>query len=103
MIPRLSEWKWPCLAVLGLLGLASFIAFVIHPGRALERQIDWGFRLLPGAIVGEFVWDHAFKAFPRAEPIIFWTSTIGISFLWYLALSYAAIRTYRFMTRGSKP
>src|SRR3989442_10214257 len=70
---------------------------------SVRRADRLGFCLLPGAIVGEFVWDHAFKAFPGAEPIIFWTSTIGISFLWYLALSYAAIRTYRFMTRGSKP
>ena len=93
---RLVDWKWAFGAALGLLGLASFVVFVIHPG-GFEGQLGLFFGLMPGAIVGLSLANRVFKVVPSAERMVLWSSAIGITFLWYFAVSYAAIKIYRFL------
>jgi hypothetical protein len=95
---RLADWMWASVAAVGLLGAAAFIIFVIHPG-GFEGQIGWLLALMPGVIFGLPFADRVFKVAPGVEPVALWTSVVGITFLWYFALSYAAIRTYRFLAR----
>lgn len=99
MIARSADWKWACVAAFALLGAAVFVVVVIHPG-GFEGQIGWFLDLLPGAIVGEILADTAHKILPRVERIFYWCSILSISFLWYFALSYAAIKAYRFVIRS---
>jgi hypothetical protein len=91
---------WACVAALGLLGAAAFIIFAIHPG-GFEGQTGWLVALMPGAIVGLPLADRIFKVAPGAERPALWISVAGITFLWYFAISYAAIKTYRFVARAS--
>ena len=98
MILRLSDWKWGCLAAAVLFGIAVFVVFVIHPG-GFEGQIGWYFGLLPGAIGGAILADMVYKVIPGAERIVQWLSIIGVSLLWYFAISYAAIKVYLFAAR----
>ena len=97
---RLADWMWAFVAALGLLSAAAFIIFVIHPG-GFEGQIGWFVALMPGAIVGLPLADRIFKVAPGAERVALWSSVVGITFLWYFAISYAAIKTYRFVARAS--
>jgi hypothetical protein len=97
---RPADWMWAFVAALGLLGAAAFIVFVIRPG-GFEGQIGWFFALMPGAIFGLPFADRVFKVVPGAEPVALWSSVVGITFLWYFAISYAAIKTYRFCVRAS--
>ena len=96
---RLVDWMWAFVAASGLLAAAAFVIFVIHPG-GFERQIGWFLALMPGAILGLPLADHVFKVAPGAERIALWSSVIGITFLWYFAISYAVIKTYRFVVRA---
>jgi uncharacterized membrane protein len=98
---KFSDWKWACVAAFGLLGVAAFIVFAIHPG-GFEGQIGWFFSLLPGAIVGASLSDRVFKVVPLADAIVLWISVYVISFLWYFAISYAVIKTGRFVARALK-
>jgi len=91
---------WAFVAALGLSGTAAFIVLVIHPG-GFEGQIGWFFALMPGAVFGLPFADHVFKVAPGAEPVALWSSVVGITFLWYFAISYAAIKTYGLFTRAS--
>jgi hypothetical protein len=89
------DWKYACVSAAVLLGIAWFIAFVHH---------DWGFDLgkwalvlvglLPGIIAAtrfaSIVGEQSRLAATASFPII-----IAVSFLWYFALSYAAIKFYR--------
>jgi len=99
VIARSADWKCACVAALALLGAAFFVVFVIHPG-GFEGQMGWFLDLLPGAIVGEILADTASKIVPWLERIVYWCSILSISFLWYFALSYAAIKAYRFVIRS---
>lgn len=92
---RLSDWMWALIVALGLLGVATFIMFVIHPG-GFEGQIGWSVALMPGVIFGLPFADRVSKLAPQAERVAMWGSVVGITFLWYFAISYAAIKTYRF-------
>jgi len=77
-----------------LLGIAWFIAFVPHRGGDLGTWLLWLVGLLPGVIAsvrfGSIVGQQSRLAATAALPII-----IAVSFLWYFALSYAAIKFYR--------
>lgn len=98
---RFANWMWAFAAALGLLGAAAFIIFVIHPG-GFEGQIGWLIALMPGAIVGLPLADRVFKVAPRAERVALWSSVLGITFIWYFAISYAAVKAYRLFARASK-
>ena len=100
---RFPDWIFAVLSALVLLACAAFIVFVIHPG-GFEGQIAWFFALMPGAPVGASFGDWVYKNVPRAERFAFWVCVIGVSLLWYLAVSYAAIKAYRFVVtvRGEK-
>jgi hypothetical protein len=93
----MSDRKYASIAALVLLGAATFIVFVIHP-ESFEGQIVWLFGLLPGAVVGETVTDRFVEITPLLYSITFWPFTLGTSFLWYFAISYALIKTYRFVS-----
>jgi hypothetical protein len=98
VIFRLSDWKRACLAATALLGIALFIVFAIHPG-GFEGQIGWFFGLVPGALVGAILADMVYKVVPSLERVVQWFSIIGVSFLWYFVISYAAIKTCRWAAR----
>jgi hypothetical protein len=89
-----SDGKYACMAASALLGIAAFIVFGIHPG-GFEGQIGLFFALLPGAIAGAFISDRIFHQTPFASAIAAWSAIIGISFLWYFAMSYAVIKAFR--------
>ena len=95
---RLADWNRAFLSSLGLTAAAAFVIFIIHPG-GFEGQIGWFFALMPGAFVAVPLGDRVFRIAPNAERIVFWSSIIGITFLWYFAISYAAIKTLRFLAR----
>ena len=81
---RLSDWMWAFIVALGLLGVATFIMFVIHPG-GFEGQIGWSVALMPGVIFGLPFADRVSKLAPQAERVAMWGSVVGITFLWYFA------------------
>jgi hypothetical protein len=97
---RLADWIWAFIAALGLLAAAAFVVFVIRPG-GFEGQMGWFFGLMPGAFVGLPLADRVLKIAPIAEPIVLWSSLIGITFLWYFGVSYAVIKTFRFLARAA--
>jgi hypothetical protein len=93
---RFDDWMWAFIAALGLLAIAAFIILVIHPG-GFEGQVGWAFALMPGMPVGLILADRVYKFAPSADRIVLWSSAIGITFLWYFAISYAVIKTYRLL------
>ena len=101
----MRDWKWACLAASVLLGIASWIVFVVRPG-GFEGQIGWFFGLLPGAAVvasvGAAVGARSHPTTPLGESIALWGSIIGISFLWYFVVSYAVIKVCRLASRTSR-
>jgi hypothetical protein len=91
MKPR--DLKYSGIAASALLGIAASIIFVIHPG-GFEGQVAWFFFLLPGAYIGAVIAGQAsLLASVSAWPIIF-----VVSFLWYFAISYAVIKTFRLVS-----
>ena len=82
------------VAALGLIAVAALILFVIHPG-GFEGQIAWFFGLMPGAFVAAILGDHLHKMNPLLDTILHWPCLLGVSFLWYLALSLVALKIYR--------
>lgn len=97
---RFHDWVLALLAASALLALAALVVFGINPG-GFEGQIGWFFALMPGAIFGLPFADRVYKIAPHAEGLALWGSTIAISLVWYFAISYAAIRAYRFINRTS--
>ena len=98
MILRLDDWVWAFIAAIVLLAAASFVLFVIRPG-GFEGQIGWAFALMPGMPVGLILADRVYKLAPSADRIVLWSSALSITFLWYLAVSYAVIKTCRLFVR----
>src|SRR5215467_15122665 len=97
---RSRDWVWALLAAMTLLSCAALILFVVHPG-GFEGQVGWFFALMPGAILGLPFADRVYKIAPNAERLALWVSMISISLIWYFAISYAAIKAYRFISRTS--
>jgi hypothetical protein len=87
------DWKYSGIAASALLGIAAFIIFAIHPG-GFEGQIGWFFFLLPGAYVGAVIAGQA----PLLAAVSAWPIIFIFSILWYFAISYAVIKTYRFVS-----
>ena len=99
--PRFPTSTWALASALFLLLSAAFVTYVIRPG-GFEGQIVWGFALMPGVIVGAIVADRAHKIWPIAEPLFFWSLTIGVTLIWYFALSYFAVKIFRFWGRVAR-
>jgi hypothetical protein len=93
MACRLADWKWAFLAALGLTGAAALILFLIRPG--FESQIGWFFALMPGAIAGAPISERAYRTLPWSAPTVLWRLTLGISILWYFAISFGVIKFWR--------
>jgi len=93
---RLSDWVLAWVGALGLLGTASFIVFVIRPG-GFEGGGYWFILFLPGTLAGIFAGDRIYLN--RAA---FWALTLGLSIVWYFAISYVVIKVCRFAARVSK-
>jgi len=89
-----------CVAALGLLAVAASILVVIHPG-GFESQIAWFFGLMPGAFAGAVVGDRLYEMNPWLDRIVYWPVFLGVSFLWYLVISFLAIKVYRSLRRTS--
>jgi hypothetical protein len=92
------DWSRAFVAALVLSVSAAFVIFVIRPG-GLERQVGWFVALMPGMIVGSPLAERVHVVSPNLAPIVDWSSLLGITFLWYFALSYFAIRVFRFRVR----
>ena len=91
----MPDWKYAFAGAIGLLGIAAFILFVVHPG-GFEGQINYFFGLFPGVyLVLVAGWANAL---PRGA-VVYWLFVIGGSFIWYFILSFAAIRGYRVVAR----
>lgn len=89
------------MAAACLIGGAASFLFVIHPG-GFETGIGWFLVLLPGAFIGYPLSDHLHRLAPHAEPIVFWTLILGISFLWYWGISYGIIKLVGAVLRALK-
>jgi hypothetical protein len=87
---RLSDWKWASFSALVLTGTAVILLFLARPS-----QIGWLFALLPGAIAGAPVSDLAYRNVRWSDQVVLWTLTVGISLLWYFAISYMTIKFWR--------
>jgi uncharacterized membrane protein len=93
--PRMSDWKYAGIAALVLICTAAYVVFAIHPG-GFEGQIGWFYILLPGA----YVYGTIATGVAKIAPALLRDSLItllifGASFLWYFAISDAAIAIYR--------
>jgi hypothetical protein len=95
---RLADWSRAFVAAVVLSAAAAFVIFVIRPG-GFERRVGWFLALMPGVVVGSPLAEHAYKISPSLAPIVDWSSLLGITFLWYFALSYSAIKASRFLIR----
>jgi len=91
---RFSDWKWAGIAAFVLLGAAAFIVFAIRPG-GFEGGGYWLIFFLPGTLMGIFAGDHIYL-----NQTFFWTLTFGLSFAWYYAIAYAAIKACRLVARA---
>jgi len=90
----MSDWKIAGGVALLLLGLAVFLVFAMHVG--FEGQTALLFALLPGAFFIVNVGEHV----PTLKPMIsstLWPFVLFLSYLWYFALSYCAIKIWRAM------
>jgi hypothetical protein len=94
LMVAIADWKWACVAAIGLTAAAAFVVLFLRPG-GFEGQIGWLFVLLPGAIAGAPVSDRVYKTIPWSERIVLWTITFSISLLWYFVISFIAIKAYR--------
>ncbi len=91
---KISDRKWACIAAACLLSMAAFIVFVIHPG-GFAGQGAWLFALLPGTIPAMFLSDLVYKLTPKTEPVIDAALIVIFNFVWYWAISYAIIKSFR--------
>ena len=94
-----ADWISASIAASGLLAIAAFVIFVIHPG-GFEGQIGWAFALMPGMPAGLILADGVYKVAPSADRIVLWSSALGITFLWYFAISYSVLKIYRLLVRA---
>lgn len=97
----MRDWKYACAGASGLLAIAAFILFVIHPG-GFEGQIAYFFALLPGVYIVLLVFQPSHPGWANAMPhgvVAYWFFILGGSFIWYFVLSLVAIKGYRLATR----
>jgi hypothetical protein len=87
---------WSCVAALVLLGLAGFAVFKVPHG--FEEQVGWYLLLLPGTIFAAAISELLGKIVPREQSLLFRGLLVGFNFVWYFVITYAAIRTYRFVS-----
>src|SRR5690348_9928236 len=94
MTRRRTQVYWSSVLAVGLLSLASFVVFVIHP-RGFESQIGWFFALLPGAAIA-VVFGRTLRNFAlNLSNVILWSSIIGLSFAWYFVWSFLFVWVLR--------
>src|SRR5690349_4842205 len=93
---QIPDWKRAALAAIVLTGFATAVVFGINPG-GFEGQAGWLLALLPATLVAYPLLDYVHKVAPHTELAAYWVLSIGLNFLWYLGLSYAAIRFWRFL------
>jgi uncharacterized membrane protein len=98
---RFAEWSRAFVAALVLSALAAFVIFVIRPG-GFERQVGWILALMPGVVVGSPLADRVYNISPNLAPLVDWSALLGITFLWYFALSFSAIKAFRFLVRRTE-
>jgi hypothetical protein len=98
---RFADWSRAFVAALVLSVAAAFVIFVIRPG-GFERQVGWFLALMPGVIVGAPLADRVFRISPNLAPVVDWSSLLGITFLWYFALSFSVIKACRFLVRRTE-
>jgi hypothetical protein len=75
------------------LAVACFAVFAVPHG--FEEVIGWYLYLLPGSFVAGGISDWISKRSESVAYIAFWGTLLGLSFLWYFGISFAAIKIYR--------
>jgi hypothetical protein len=84
-----------------LLGAASYAVFGFKHG--FEEQIGWYLMLLPGSIIAGGISDwFSSRTSESAAHLVFWGTLLLLNFLWYFAISFAAVKTYRFIFKLSR-
>jgi hypothetical protein len=73
-----------------------FAVFKVPHG--FEEQVGWYLLLLPGAIFAAAISDFLGKVVPREQALAFKGLLVGFNFIWYFVITYAAVRTYRFVS-----
>lgn len=91
------DWKHASIAAAVFLGIAALVVYVVHPG-GFEGHVAWFFALFPGApavaVLG--------KQIPKLDPLLsaaLWPLILFLTYVWYFALSYAAIKGFRLLSR----
>ena len=79
-----------------LLGLAMFAVFKVPHG--FEEQVGWYLLLLPGGIFAAAISEFLGKVVPREQALVFKGLLVAFNFIWYFVITYAPIRTYRFVS-----
>jgi len=92
MSKGLGDGGWAFIAAAVLLGLASLVVFVIHPGGS---QVGWYTALLPGSLVSAMLMGVFQSAMPNAQRIAYLCSTLVLSFVWYLLIAYIVVKAVR--------
>ncbi|MGB6900091.1 MAG: hypothetical protein WBE12_15955, partial [Candidatus Acidiferrum sp.] len=80
--------------------VAMFAVFKVPHG--LEEQVGWYLLLLPGAIFAAAISELLGKVVPREQALVFKGLLVGFNLIWYFVITYAAVRTYRFVSRLRK-
>jgi hypothetical protein len=83
---------------LALVAIALIVIFLIHPG-GFETGIGWFFAVLPGALPAILVSDHIYRVAPSIERAAYWLLLVGISFVWYWAITFVLIKASRLVVR----
>jgi len=81
-----------------LLAVACFAVFGVQHG--FEEAIGWYLYLLPGSFVAGGISDRISKTSELLAYLAFWGMLLGLSFLWYFGISFAAIKIYRVIRKA---
>lgn len=95
-----SDRIWASAIALALLSIACYAVFGFQHG--FEEQVAWYLVLLPGSILAAPISDLVTHRNPNGRSVSFDVLIVCFSFIWYFALTYSAIRTYRFISKFSK-
>ena len=95
---KLSDRSWALVAAAVLFGLAALAVFAIPHG--FEGQGAWYLVLLPTSIVAGIISDIVSRTTTSGESVVFGVLFVCFNYLWYLGISYAAIKTYRHFFSG---
>jgi len=83
-----------------LLGAACYAVFGFQHG--FEEQVGWWLFLLPGGVIAAGISESVRKASGPDTDFVFWTWLLVLNFLWYYAISFAAIKVGRLVLKMTR-